>query len=57
MKKQIKTGIYKVIKIGTSFFPVFEFNDLEIIFLGNSYRTEKGAEKKLLNHLQSADIN
>lgn len=43
-------GIYTVIKIGSSFFPVFKYNDGEALFLGKAYATEKGAKKRLDNH-------
>lgn len=56
MKATTDGGTYKVIKIGSSFFPVFQFNDSEVLFLGNSYRTEKGAEKRLKNHCDAANI-
>lgn len=50
--KKIATGTYQVSKIGNSFFPAFIFNDGEVLFLGHSYKTEKGAEKRLNNHLK-----
>lgn len=56
MKAVISTGTYKVTKIGSAFFPVFEFNDSEVLFLGDSYKTEKGAEKRLKNHCDAANI-
>ena len=56
MTATTKTGTYKVIKLGGCFFPVFEFNDKEVLFLGNPYRTEKGATKKLISHCQSANV-
>ena len=56
MKATTNSGTYKVNKIGNSFFPVFQFNDGEVLFLGKSYGTEKGAEKRLKNHCDSANI-
>jgi hypothetical protein len=50
------TGTYKVKKLGGCFFPLFEFNDYEVLFLGNSYRTEKGALKKLKSYCDSSNI-
>lgn len=56
MKATINTGTYKVKTIGSSFFPVFEFNDGELLFLGKAYGTEKGATKRLQNHCKGANV-
>jgi hypothetical protein len=53
--KTTSTGTYKVIKQGSCFFPVFEFNDKEVLFLGKPYRTEKGADKRLSSHINQSN--
>jgi murein L,D-transpeptidase YcbB/YkuD len=50
------TGTYKVVKIGSAYFAAFEFNDGELLFLSKSYRTDKGANSRLKNHLKAANL-
>lgn len=41
-----KTGVYKVQKINTTFFVVFEFNNGEQMIMGRkSFKTQRGASK------------
>lgn len=56
MTAKTNTGIYKVTKIGGSFFASFIFNDGECLFLSKPFQTEKGAEKRLQNHCKSANV-
>tara|TARA_R110000868_G_scaffold83758_1_gene236583 strand:- start:13 stop:192 length:180 start_codon:yes stop_codon:yes gene_type:complete len=56
MTATTNTGIYKVSKIGSSYFATFIFIDGETLFLSKPYSKLSSAEKRLKNHCLSANI-